>query len=289
MHYFQWNIKTYRADTAHLSDAEDLAYRRLIEHYYDTECPIDANALQSLCRRLRLAMQVVESILSEFFQLTEEGWRHPFIDAEIAKFHSKSASAKASAEARWMRTHSNRKPNAKQSQSEGNANQELITNNKEPITKPPKAPKGAVYSEQFESFWKAYPSGVRGKPGKGAAFKAWQKAKPSLDEILKALEWQRESDQWTREGGQYIPNPQTYLNQSRWQDDLPDETFGKPKGKPWYISGWSAIVAKGKEAGIVETRDLYGPTLKAEIFRHYGVTADMERAALMDWTTTKEK
>lgn len=68
---------------------------------------------------------------------------------------------------------------------------------------------------EFSVFWKKYPK----KVGKGDAEKSWKKNKPPLEEILKALEWQKESDQWKRESGQYIPNPSTYLNQKRWLDE----------------------------------------------------------------------
>lgn len=67
----------------------------------------------------------------------------------------------------------------------------------------------------FETFWKSYPR----KVGKDAALKAWNKKKPNLDEVLKALEWQTQSAQWLKDGGQFIPHPATYLNQGRWKDE----------------------------------------------------------------------
>lgn len=67
----------------------------------------------------------------------------------------------------------------------------------------------------FETFWKSYPR----KVGKDAALKAWNKKKPNIDEVLKALEWQTQSAQWLKDGGQFIPHPATYLNQGRWQDE----------------------------------------------------------------------
>jgi hypothetical protein len=75
---------------------------------------------------------------------------------------------------------------------------------------------------RFARFWEAYPK----KVGKGDAERAWKKvAKPSeaLDGILEALRWQRMSRQWMKDGGQYIPNPATYLNQRRWEDE-PENT-----------------------------------------------------------------
>lgn len=69
----------------------------------------------------------------------------------------------------------------------------------------------------FEEFWQAYPK----KVGKDAAAKSWLKTKAQIDDVLPALTWQKESDQWRRNDGQFIPNPATYLNQGRWQDEQP--------------------------------------------------------------------
>lgn len=74
----------------------------------------------------------------------------------------------------------------------------------------------------FEEFWKAYPN----KTGKDAARKAFDKRKPGkqlLVDMLEALEAQKQSEQWRKQGGQFIPNPATWLNQGRWQDGDPVE------------------------------------------------------------------
>lgn len=68
----------------------------------------------------------------------------------------------------------------------------------------------------FDVFWSSFPK----KVGKGAAKKAWQKKKPPLDQVLAALEVQKKSKQWQKEDGQFIPNPSTWLNQERWQDEV---------------------------------------------------------------------
>lgn len=77
--------------------------------------------------------------------------------------------------------------------------------------------------KRFEVFWSAYPKRV----GKGAAFKAFEKLHPSqalLDKMIQAIDLQKESYQWKREDGQYIPYPSTWLNQSRWEDDVGSTT-----------------------------------------------------------------
>ena len=70
----------------------------------------------------------------------------------------------------------------------------------------------------FDAFWKAYPR----KVGKAAARKAWRitaKTRPVLTEVLNAINAQKQTDQWAKDGGQFIPHPSTWLNQGRWDDD----------------------------------------------------------------------
>ena len=64
----------------------------------------------------------------------------------------------------------------------------------------------------FFEFWNNYPT----KTGKDAALNAWKKAKPKIDDVLKALVWQRKSKKWI-DG--FVPNPATYINQGRWKDE----------------------------------------------------------------------
>lgn len=70
----------------------------------------------------------------------------------------------------------------------------------------------------FEDFWQAYPK----KVGKGAAEIAWKKQRVSakLPEILTAIRAAKLSMEWTKESGQFIPNPATWINQRRWEDQL---------------------------------------------------------------------
>jgi len=84
--------------------------------------------------------------------------------------------------------------------------------------------KGDLYRSDFDAFWKAYPR----KVGKKAALAAWMKAKdkPGLDAIIASVSSQARSTAWAKDGGQYIPNPATWLNQGRW-DDQAIEQSGK--------------------------------------------------------------
>jgi hypothetical protein len=70
----------------------------------------------------------------------------------------------------------------------------------------------------FDSFWSAYPK----KVGKAYALKAWKKnhAAQHIDKALKTIERMKATDQWQREGGRFIPNPATWINQGRWDDEV---------------------------------------------------------------------
>lgn len=71
----------------------------------------------------------------------------------------------------------------------------------------------------FEKFWTAYPK----KLAKVDALKAWTALKPDaplLARILQALESQRESPDWQKAQGRYIPYPATWIRAHRWEDEL---------------------------------------------------------------------
>lgn len=90
---------------------------------------------------------------------------------------------------------------------------------KEPSPEAPEGPANAL-PPGFCRFWEKYPK----KTGKKAAARAWTKArdKPDLSDLLDALEKQKKWPQWLREGGRYIPNPATWINQGRWNDEPPE-------------------------------------------------------------------
>lgn len=75
-------------------------------------------------------------------------------------------------------------------------------------------------AENFETFWEKYPR----KVAKQAARAAWSRLQPSeqlLSEILEGVSRWAKSPQWTKDGGQFIPHPATFINGRRWEDDVP--------------------------------------------------------------------
>jgi uncharacterized protein YdaU (DUF1376 family) len=102
MHYYQFHIGDYKSHTHHLSLIEDLAYRRLLDHYYLHEAPIKQ---RDIARQIGMRdhEQEVLTVLDEFFISAEDGFIHPRADAEIAKFKEFAEAGKRGAAKRWAK------------------------------------------------------------------------------------------------------------------------------------------------------------------------------------------
>ncbi len=71
----------------------------------------------------------------------------------------------------------------------------------------------------FEEFWFVYPK----KKSIGDAEKAWSKINPDSQLILKIMtkiELLKQSEDWQKEKGKYIPFPATWLNAKGWEDEV---------------------------------------------------------------------
>lgn len=95
----------------------------------------------------------------------------------------------------------------------------------EPINESVKEPKDLAESsaETFARFWSIYPS----KKSKGTAEKVWAKLKPDqplFERIIAAVLEQKLTEAWTKDGGQFIPHPATWLNGKRWDDEVPTKS-----------------------------------------------------------------
>ena len=143
MHYFQFHIGDYKSHTHHLTVIEDIAYRRLLDHYYLHEAPIKQ---RDIARQIGMRdhEQEVLSVLNEFFVSTENGFINDRADRAIAEYHGKkeqaSKAGKASAE---------RRSNARSTDVQPTINQEPITNNHKPKNTKTVAPPFGV----TESVW----------------------------------------------------------------------------------------------------------------------------------------
>ena len=79
----------------------------------------------------------------------------------------------------------------------------------------------ATLQEQgFERFWNAYPRKVS-KPTARIAWNSLEVSEKLYDRIMGAVEKYMRTRQW--QDVNYIPYPETFLQDERWEDDIPDE------------------------------------------------------------------
>ena len=102
MHYYLFNIGDYQSHTAHLSEIEDLAYRRMLDWCYLHEKALPAEPSEIARQiRMRTHSESIEVVLREYFERNVDGWISLRVIAEILKVGVKSEKASASAKARW--------------------------------------------------------------------------------------------------------------------------------------------------------------------------------------------
>jgi uncharacterized protein YdaU (DUF1376 family) len=227
--WYKFCAVDYQMKTIHLADAEDLAYRRLLDMAYITEKPIPLDtALVS--RRIRLDQDIVEVVLNEFFERTEDGFRNRRVEEEVMAYQTViernlansakavEAAARRAAEGvkrKSPRTQNEPSGNPVDSQSDPSGNQNKNKNIN------PHTPTGG-----FERFWSTWPSSPR-KVGKAWCIGHWIKheLEEKADQIIAHVASLKNTTQWL---SGYEPSPKTYLNQKRWLDsDTPKPFMGR--------------------------------------------------------------
>ena len=200
MIWYKFHLGDYITHTLHLSDAEDLAYRRLLDLYYMSEKPIPLDT-DAVARRIRLDLDITESVLTEFFERTDEGYRNARCDAEVAKYRHQvevnQRVAKLGGRPKKTESDPNGIPKKIQIQIE---NKDISSQ-----------------ATRFNDFWSVWPSSKR-KVGKGACEAKWIRLDldPLADKIIASVTRLKGSEQWTTG---FEPAPLTYLNQKRWEDE----------------------------------------------------------------------
>ena len=90
----------------------------------------------------------------------------------------------------------------------------------------------------FARFWSAWPSHPR-KKSKDKCLARWHqdRLEAKADHVLAVLAAEKETDQWSKEAGRFIPAPLTWLNQQRWDADLAD--IAGEQGRGGDYAGWT--------------------------------------------------
>lgn len=184
MRYYKHNIGDFLADTHYLSNERFAVYTKLVWQYYLQEKPITVDNYHETAEEYKTDEPTLSYVLHKYFYLDEdidtEVWRHKRIDDELSKMLTANKQRSDTLKKYW--------------------NKDIKING-------------------FEDFWKAYPN----KKDKQKAIVAWAKhlpEMPSTAKVLGALEAQKKSEQWTKDGGRFIPLPSTWINGARWADEL---------------------------------------------------------------------
>ncbi len=212
MIWYKFHLGDYITHTTHLSDAEDLAYRRLLDLYYMSEKPIPLNT-ESVSRKIRIDLDITESVLGEFFEHTENGYFNHRCHVEIAKYQAQVANNRQLGKrgGRPKKTESvietEPKVNPKKIQNKNNISSQT------------------TLSKRFNEFWSAWPTSKR-KVAKITCETKWLKLKLDnvADQIIAHVNSIKGSEQWITG---YEPAPLTYINQRRWEDGVADQSFSR--------------------------------------------------------------
>jgi len=149
MFYYQHNIGDYCKSTVHLTLLEHGVYRRLMDVYYDTETPLTAS-IEDLCRKICARSdderKATETVLKEFFTLTDNGWESDRCNAEIATYKGQIEKARIAGKASAAKRKGNacstgvqqevngRSTDVQQALDSSSTNQEPLTDNHKPET-----------------------------------------------------------------------------------------------------------------------------------------------------------
>jgi uncharacterized protein YdaU (DUF1376 family) len=236
MHYYFHHIGDFQRDTASLSDADTLAYLRLIWMYYDTELPLP-NEPEKLAFKIGAASDRVAMILQNYFYFDNNAWRHKRCDKELEKVYAASQKARDKANKRWGKAAAMQQQHQEHvdlhnafgelQDNQSNATAMLQHNNsntaepKNDATHKPINPIKTITSADadFGKFWEVWPSSNR-KVAKAKCLEFWKRHRLSevTDQIIAHVKTMKTSEQWVKG---FEPAPMTYLNQRRWEDGLP--------------------------------------------------------------------
>jgi uncharacterized protein YdaU (DUF1376 family) len=217
-----------------MTPAEEGAYLRLLCYCWesgDCSIPDDDNTLAKLSRLGKGWFKGSSTTLRLCFiahptregHLTNERLRKEFEKQSEWKLKCKNAGLK-SGEVRTAKTRGKRNKSGKVSSTVVELNPNIAFASAIAIASQGDSPPDPL-ATRFVRFWDSYPRQV----AKAKAVDSFMKLAPDdalTDLIIAGVDRWKQSFDWTKDGGQFIPHPATFLNQKRWEEDP------NPKGLP---------------------------------------------------------
>ena len=66
-----------------------------------------------------------------------------------------------------------------------------------------------------------------------------------IDQILPALDRFKQSDSWRKDSGKFIPNPATWINNERWNDEISQSPTRQPTAEAY--GDWLVDIANPQQ------------------------------------------
>lgn len=205
-------IANYRNKTSHLTAAEHGAYLLLIMHYWVTGgLPRDDAQVMRISSMTPAEWKKSRGTLQAFFH---DGWKHQRCDEELAKAEQISSKRRTAAEQMHSKRAANAHANAEQKESISTHTRDVLCSSSPSLESSLRGREGEEEpaSGQFDQFWSLYPN----KCGKKAAHKKFDIALKTVSferlmTALRAYVGKTDDRPWC--------NPETWLNQGRWDDE----------------------------------------------------------------------
>jgi len=115
--------------------------------------------------------------------------------------------------------------------------------------RPDESKPAELYSEDFNQFWKAYPS-KKNKKTAALKFRKLRKTNSSpgfLAQLIEDVECRARGHEWLKGNGQFIPHAATYLNQERWNDPAPVTDITTGSNQP---TGYKTVDERNREVAL---------------------------------------
>ncbi len=199
-------------------------YWRIIEMMgAGTDHTLKLNDCDSIAYAMRTDSDSIEAFLRDcisyglFVEVNGVIYSNRLCD-ELEEIDKKSESARVSANIRWAK-YKAENANAMQTHNERNANRVEYNRVKKNTKEKKKDSSQARMSvDDFEAFWKQYPR----KTNKATALKSFLKLDRSLLSVIdKALTLYKKHIAEQKTEPRYVLHAATWLNQERWQDEIP--------------------------------------------------------------------
>ena len=219
-------IGDYLADTARLTTEQHGAYLLLLMDYWRSgKLPDNDQVLAQISKLSPDAWSNAKAMLLQFFSIEDGYLVHARVEKELSKaienkdkFHNRATKA---AEARWNKNATSIAKSITIAKLE-----DVLEECPSPSPSPSPSQVNNT-NTLFDKFYQNYPK----KVGKPKALQAFKKIDPDENlffEMLQKLEIQKSSPQWSKNNGEFIPHPSTWLNNRRWEDELQIQTNSRP-------------------------------------------------------------